>query len=123
MRRFGDLNVGAVVCALVAVAVAATMGEWPALRASGGWFAVFGQMLAVIAALAIGAMLTALALALVVLPLIGLHSLLGSWVSGPREALDAGDLARRAVRAIDPAWKAAWRLWWTWIGRHRHARR
>jgi len=118
MRGIDGLNVPTVVAVLFAVAFAAVAGELPELLATGGWFAVFGQMLAVVAAVAIVVVAGTLAVAVIALPLIAAWALARP-LSEARERLKVElevegqvSLTRLMARALGPAWALAWRLWW-----------
>ncbi len=79
---------------------------------TGGWFAVFGQLMAVISTLIMLFLLVVLCLALVCLPV-----LLFFAISAPDDIerltwRSFGDaLGRRTLQIANPVWKT---LWWTW---------
>ncbi len=99
----------AVVCAVV---FWATLRDVGALLDYGGWFAVFGQFLAVSAAMVLLLIAGALALGMLLLPVILLIRLGDPVSRALRPPRDAGLAGRTALRLADAAWKSLWWGWW-----------
>jgi len=120
MRGLGDLLAKLVLGGGVVLAALTVARDGAELAATGGWFAVLGQFLAVLATLAVLGLLAALAVALALLPLLlyfGLAdperherlTLTGALVAGTR-ALGATSFA-----AANRVWKLSWWTCW-WLG-------
>ena len=114
---------------LLGIAVGSTLSNWTYLVGVGGWFALLGHFMAVAATLVFLYVCGALALALLVMPLIVLFSLreddflaLAEASRTPRSAravlATCAAVAGRAILAVaDPPWQALWWCWWFLRGR------
>ena len=94
------------------VAFWSVLREWSYLMETGGWFAVLGQLMAVISTLVMLFLLGALCLAVVCLPVL---LFFGIGAPDKIERLTWNSFAqafgRRCLLIANPVWKT---LWWTW---------
>lgn len=128
MQRLKEL-VSFVPVLLLGIAVGSTLSNWSFLVEVGGWFALLGHFMAVAATLVFLYVCGALALALLVMPLILLFSLreddflalaeASRTTRSPRAVLaTCAAVAGRSLLAVaDPLWKALWWCWWFLRGR------
>ncbi len=108
MRRVSEIGGSLTLGGIVLCALWVVLRDGAMLASVGGWYAVFGQFLAVAATVSLLLFLGALILALLALPALFVLRLVAvdPGAGSPRA------LGRVALDLADPVWKAAWWSGW-----------